>query len=261
MQIQVPKRLIRDGYIRVTPTAWRGANGGDRYTLCIPVDLLDDPSTRILLRDEFDGPGYEARERQLLDTLLSPNSLFLDIGAHWGIYCLHVLSAPLNVRVVAVEPDPTNLRHLRYNLAENGAMGRARVVAAAAAGTTGSLWLRQNTAMGHHVTANPERVDIAALEVETVTIDDLVRRFDAEDGDGGRPICIKIDIEGRERLALEGAVNTLRSGRVAGVLWEARVGGVANPDALEIAAFLQQHGLTTEEINPDYRLSTPSRSL
>jgi FkbM family methyltransferase len=252
--INIPKRLIRDGYIRVAGPAWRRDDGADRFSLCIPVALLDDPSTQILLREEYAGPGYEARERRLTDQLLPSRCLFLDIGAHWGIYSLHALTAPVDARVVAVEPDPTNLRHLRYNLAENDTEGRATVVEAAVAAETGSLWLRRNTAMGHHLTTDRERAGDEALEVAAVTIDDLVERFDST---GRRPIWIKIDIEGRERAALEGARATLGSGRVAGVLWEARAGGLVNPETEAISAYLLGHGLATWVINDDYRLSIP----
>lgn len=255
--IKIPKRLIRDGYIRVAGPAWRGDDGKDRFSLCIPVAMLDDPSTQVLLRDEYAGSGYEARERGLMDQLLPRGCLFLDIGAHWGIYSLHALSAPVEARVVAVEPDPTNLEHLRYNLAENDLEGRATVVAAAVAAEAGSLWLRRNTAMGHHLTKDPERAGDNALEVSAVTIDELVQRFDSA---GGCPIWIKIDIEGRERAALEGAATSLRSGRVAGVLWEARAGGLVNPEAEAISAYLLGHGLVTREINEDYRLSIPANS-
>lgn len=252
--INIPKRLIRDGYIHVAGPAWRRDDGTDRFSLCIPLTLLDDPSTQFLLREEYDGPGYEAPERRLTDQLLPSRCLFLDIGAHWGIYSLHALTAPVDARVVAVEPEPTNLRHLRYNLAENDTEGRATVVAAAVGAETGSLWLRRNTAMGHHLTADRERAGAEALEVAVVTIDDLVERFDPA---GRRPIWIKIDIEGRERAALQGASATLRSGRVAGVLWEARAGGLINPEAEAISAYLLDHGLATWEINDDYRLSVP----
>ena len=85
MQIKIPKRLIRDGYIRVAGPAWRDADGGERFSLFIPTALLDDPSTQVLLREEYSGLGYEARERRLTDQLLTDGGLFLDIGALRGV--------------------------------------------------------------------------------------------------------------------------------------------------------------------------------
>jgi len=250
MYLNVPKRLIRDGYIRLDGSARRAKDISRDYVLCIPLDMLEDPSTQILLRAEFAGQGYETQERRLLDTLLPPECLFLDIGAHWGVYTLHVLSARPSARVVAVEPDSTNLSHLRNNLTENGLDDRVEVVDAAIAATTGRGWLRRNTSMGHHLSTTPGGG--AAREVKTTTIDAIVEKFDPADK---RAVWIKMDIEGREWAAFKGAARSLGRGRIAGVLWEARVGGVANPDAAVITDYLRNLGMTTRAVNDDYRLS------
>lgn len=255
MYLDIPKRLIRDGYIRLDETTGRPGSISRDYVLCIPLDMLEDPSTQFLLRAEYDGPGYETEERRLLDTLLPPECLFLDIGAHWGIYTLHVLSSLPNARVVAVEPDAENLRHLQHNLFENDHGGRAEIVDAAIAETDGHGWLRRNTSMGHHLSATPG--DGAAREVPTTTIDSLVERFDP---DCRRDVWIKLDIEGRELAALRGATRSLGNGRIGGVLWEARVGGIPNPDASTITSLLRDQGMKTRSINDDYRLSVPRTS-
>lgn len=253
-EILVPERLIRDGYVCFSGPAWKTGDGANRFTLCVPVALLNDPSTQFLLRAEYAGAGYEADERRLVDRLLPPDCLFLDIGAHWGIHTLHALSAHVGVQVIAVEPDRENLIHLARNLAENRYEDRVTVVAAAAAERTGTQWLRRNTAMGHHVMSDPDRAGPGALAVRAVTIDALV----AEAGsDRARPIWIKLDIEGRERAALEGAAAVLDSGRVAGILWEARVGGLVNPDSGAIVEFLDAHGFASYVVSDDYRLSVP----
>ena len=253
-EISIPTRLIRDGYLKIVGPAWKTPAGADRFTLFIPVDLLGDPSTQVLLRDEYAGDGYEARERRLTDQLLPTNCLFLDIGAHWGIYSLHALTASADVQVIAVEPDPDNLIHLIYNLASNRLDGRAKVVAAAVADRAGSQWLKRNTAMGHHLFEDRARAGRKAIAVPTVTIDDLVAECDP---DGVRPVWIKLDIEGRERAALAGAVTVLRAGRVAGILWESNAGGMVNPETEDIVAMLREHGFTTHEVNRHYRLSVP----
>jgi FkbM family methyltransferase len=253
-EISIPRRLIRNGYIEIAGPAWKTEEGVERFTLFIPVDLLGDPSTQVLLRDEYAGDGYEARERRLTDRLLPPDCLFLDIGAHWGIYSLHALTASADIQVVAVEPDPNNLIHLKHNLAANRLDGRAKVVAAAVADRAGSQWLKRNTAMGHHLFEDRARAGCDAIAVPTVTIDDLVAESDPN---GVRPVWIKLDIEGRERAALAGAVTVLRAGRVAGILWESNAGGMVNPETEDIIAVLFQHGFTTHEVNQYYRLSVP----
>lgn len=255
MYLDIPRRLIRNGYIYLDETTGRPDSISRDYVLCIPLDMLEDPSTQFLLRAEYDGPGYEPEERRLLDTMLPPECLFLDIGAHWGIYTLHVLSSLSDARVVAVEPDGENLRHLRHNLLENDLGDRADIVDAAIAATDGHGWLRRNTSMGHHLAATPG--DGVAREVPTTTIDSLVERFDPE---AKRDIWVKLDIEGRELAAFQGAAHSLGAGRIAGVLWEARVGGIENPDVVVITNYLRDQGMTTRSINDDYRLSVPRSS-
>ena len=252
MHLDIPRRLIRNGYIRLDKTTHRQDAISRDYVLCIPLDMLEDPSSQFLLRAEFDGPGYEAEERRILDTMLPPACLFLDVGAHWGIYSLHVLSSFPDARVVAVEPDGVNLRHLRHNLLENDLGDRVHVVDMAIAAKAGHGWLRRNTSMGHHLSATPG--DGAAREVQTTTIDSLVERFDPH---AERDIWIKMDIEGRELAAFQGAARSLGAGRIAGVLWEARVGGIQNPDVSEITNYLRDQGMATRSINDDYRLSVP----
>jgi FkbM family methyltransferase len=253
-EISIPTRLIRDGYLEIAGPAWKTPEGVERFTLFIPVDLLGDPSTQVLLRDEYAGDGYEERERRLTDRLLPPDCLFLDVGAHWGIYSLHALTASADIQVVSVEPDPNNLSHLIHNLAANGLDGRAKVVAAAVADRAGFQWLKRNTAMGHHLFEDRSRAGCDAIAVRTVTIDDLVAECDP---DGVRPVWIKLDIEGRERAALAGAVTVLSAGRVAGILWESNAGGMVNPETEDIVAMLFDYGFTTHEVNQYYRLSVP----
>ena len=253
-EIIIPKRLIRDGYLCVSGPAWETAKGAERFTLCLPVALLDDPSTQVLLREEYAGAGYEARERRLVDRFLPPDSLFLDVGAHWGIYTLHALTAHAGVQVIAVEPDRDNLIHLARNLSENKLDGRTTVVAAAVAEQAGTRWLRRNTSMGHHIVSDRDRAGPGAMAVRIVTIDALVA---AADPGRRRPIWIKLDIEGRERSALEGAAETLESGRVAGILWEISVGGLVNPDVDTIVALLAGYNFASYVVNDDYRLSLP----
>ena len=58
--------------------------------------------------------------------------VFLDIGAHWGIYALWAQSSGLFDRVIAVEADPRNAAQLHANLYLNDLAGVIDVYAAAA---------------------------------------------------------------------------------------------------------------------------------
>lgn len=88
--------------------------------------LLVDPSDRVIGRAlRRDGVWELAETRFLLATLL-PGQTFVDVGAHLGYFS--VLAArrvgPTG-SVIAVEPEPRNLRLLRQNLARNGCTNAA----------------------------------------------------------------------------------------------------------------------------------------
>jgi FkbM family methyltransferase len=59
---------------------------------------------------------WEPEEGKVLRSLTKPGCRFLDIGANMGYFSVLVSAAAPGVRVEAVEPDPTNVRVLRFNL-------------------------------------------------------------------------------------------------------------------------------------------------
>lgn len=61
---------------------------------------------------------HEWPQRELLTRLLPPGGVFLDVGAHVGLYTLAL--AGKASRVVAVEPNPAAAAQLRANLTLNG---------------------------------------------------------------------------------------------------------------------------------------------
>ena len=60
--------------------------------------------------------SWEPEEGNLLKSLTKPGCRFLDIGANIGYFSVLVHTAARGVQVDAVEPDPTNVRVLRFNL-------------------------------------------------------------------------------------------------------------------------------------------------
>ena len=69
--------------------AFPDANGKPRFTMALPRAALQDPGIAALVRGETERGGYEYPARQFLDDHLEPDDLFVDIGAHWGIFALH----------------------------------------------------------------------------------------------------------------------------------------------------------------------------
>lgn len=60
--------------------------------------------------------SWEPEEGRVLRSLTKPGCRFLDIGANIGYFSVLISSTAPGVVVDAVEPDPTNVRALRFNL-------------------------------------------------------------------------------------------------------------------------------------------------
>lgn len=132
---------------------------------------------------------------------LRPGDLFVDVGANVGVYS--VLAAELGAVVVAVEADPLAVKQLELNMRLNGyAVEVHRTAVAAEVGEV-------------HFSAGSDTMNSIRAEAGSdtrsmacTTLDELV---------GGRVVAgLKIDVEGVERLVLEGARGLL--GRGVGLL-------------------------------------------
>jgi FkbM family methyltransferase len=139
--------------------------------------------------------SYELGKRALLIRAVPPGGVVYDLGANVGYYTLlsAVLAGPLG-RVFAFEPLPRNLEFLRRHLSLNR-IDNATVIEAAVADRSGTVRFEED--------ASTSKGRIAAqgtLEVRSVALDELVARERMP-----RPDLLKIDIEGGEFLALQGA--------------------------------------------------------
>ena len=104
----------------------------------------------------------------------------------------------LGCRVIAVEPDPVAADQLSVNLRLNGY--QAEIVRAALGASAGEVRFSSGMGSTNHITRQGDRV------VPSFTLDALL--------DGRIAAGVKIDVEGAERLVLEGARSALRDQRV-----------------------------------------------
>jgi FkbM family methyltransferase len=223
----------------------------DRYTMPIPTSLLSDEAALYLIYQELND-GWERRERDLLDEVLGPGSVFIDVGAHWGIHTLHAATA--GAAVIAVEPDPFNRSMLSAWLTRNGLTGRVTVVDAAVGDMDGTAYLQRNTSMGHSLVFTPEDPDATydggPFDKQPMYTPTAIRRLDGIKLPEGAPVVLKVDVEGGELAVLRGAVGLLETGRVTQVIWEINTGYEA------VSGFLSGYGYRTTRINSDNALST-----
>jgi len=164
---------------------------------------------------------WEPELSALIDSLVEPGGVFVDIGAYVGYHTLRVLSRlGTSGAVVAVEPAVDATILLRHNVDMNvseAVADRLTVIPAAAWDTAGVL--AAESAMTGGVTVRPMPAELAGpdgqpLVAATVPAVRLDREFEAVEGLRGMPLSVvKVDIAGRGHRALGGLVRLLRRDR------------------------------------------------
>jgi FkbM family methyltransferase len=201
--------------------AFPTTDGKPRFTMVLPPGTLKDPGVQALVRGETERGGYEYPTRAFIDAHLGAGDLFIDVGAHWGIYALHAATRHRGgVRVLAIEAHPGNIGPLSQGVTANGLGASVEIICAAAGARPGSAPLVFNSTMGHslHGLGLPEGAGrLGQITVPVLPLDLLLaeRPELAE-----RRILLKVDVEGYEPEVMEGARATLDTGRVAAVIWE-----------------------------------------
>ena len=147
---------------------------------------------------------FEAEEQAFFWLYLRPGDQIIDGGAHVGLYALLALMAcERDARILAIEANPATADLLRANLADHGA-DQVEVVQAA-------IWREEGSvpfAPGDPARAAFARVAFdgrGELSVPSTTLDRLTDRL------GERDVAlVKVDVEGAEPEALEGAQRAAR---------------------------------------------------
>lgn len=143
------------------------------------------------------------RYKRLCSLMLEPDSVVLDVGANIGLTALVTAELVPAGRVLAVEGAPRNHAALVRNL-EAHAQGLAEAVHCAVGAREGDpVRFVDNSAFGH-VVAEGTMIASPSTPVPLTTIDALAARHAL-----ARLDLIKLDIEGFEQDALEGARETL----------------------------------------------------
>jgi FkbM family methyltransferase len=188
---------VRDGVdavlVRARIPVLRGHSGG--------VELRGFLRHRSFLADVTTGI-HEPYVVEVLLSQLRPGTVFVDVGAHLGLYTLRAAEriGPEG-RIVAFEADPYTATALAANVKRAG-LGNVRVVAKAVSDHVGStaFWLSSGT-YSSSLYRRPSMASIERVEIDATTIDAEIGP--AED------VVLKIDVEGAELDALGGLEQTV----------------------------------------------------
>src|SRR5215510_4226956 len=142
--------------------------------------------------------SYEWAQRRMFETVIQPDDVVYDVGAHVGFYTL--LAATLTHRgghVVAFEPLPRNLEYLRRHLRLNGTTNVTVV--------EGALW--EDTG-GVRILDGPASAEVRVDPRGTIAVHSLTLAHVVFEGGLAAPTVLKIDVEGAEIRVLRGGLKT-----------------------------------------------------
>jgi FkbM family methyltransferase len=206
------------------------------------------------------GGGFESDEIAWAISILSPGSVFVDIGANIGVFCIQVAQASPQTTGVVVEPVRRTFESLEANIARNGLSARLEATQAAVGSDQGRVLVTSGLNAANHVIPRARATPSAGEElVERVTLDSLVAAKGLT-----RLDLVKLDVEGFELDVLRGANRTIEKLRPTFMMeverrWANRYGY----DPSEIFSFLlsreYEYGLIAGGFRPGS--GDPSRDL
>lgn len=209
------------------------------------VDLEDYGVSRACMVNAF-----EPIETAFVESYLRPGMWLVDVGANIGWYSLLAAQrvGPTG-GVIAIEPRPDSAGRLGMSASANGfsnivvhqvaagaATGRMRVGALIGGRNAGGTWLLTTDKLLKDTSTGHQRFDVDVRRLDDMAI--------------GRCDLMKLDIEGAEYLALQGAVDTIERYRPV-ILSEINgevLREVSQVSVADYVRFLRRHGYRPHEV-------------
>lgn len=155
-------------------------------------------------RKEFDKAFSGNEDWYLFNNLLKPesDSTYIDCGAYDGDTILLFNKAAINgyKKIIALEPDPDIQEKLKNTITNNG-IKNIDMLKIGAFNTCTKLYFEQNGVYSNITTEEKTNLSPKTIEIKVDCIDNIINDEKVD--------IIKMDIEGAEYFALDGAKGTI----------------------------------------------------
>jgi len=200
------------------------------------LDIYDEGLSKQLIK-------YRKREldhKYILDQVLSPGSIVLDIGANIGYYALMELNliGPSGF-LIAVEPSPSNVSLLEKNIKLNHKNNNTRVISGAISSSKGRekffLSHASNLNTFHNYGTVSQHLSGEEIEVETFRVIDVLTKQEISSGLD----LIRMDVEGHEVDVLNGMIKEITEGVLSpSIIFETHISRYTKENDMELTLSL-----------------------
>lgn len=175
--------------------------------------------------------------------ILREQDLFADIGANVGVYSI-LASVNAGAKSIAIEPVPHTFSYLMRNIRINDAADKIVPKQIGIGNERGEIFFTSDMDTVNHVLTEEEKASkVPAVKVAVHTIDETFEDV--------CPTLIKMDVEGFEWPALQGAKNIFKNHDLKAIIIEINGSGlrygISDDD---IHSFLVSNGFNPYEYNP-----------
>jgi FkbM family methyltransferase len=158
---------------------------------------------QVHVRDEADASVFNEifkhREYRIADEVIKDAKYpIVDVGAHAGFFTLHARALNKKVKIIAIEPEPENLKTLSRHIKENKILG-VTVIDAALALNSGPRKLIVSPDSHNHRVALEFEDDPHAINIQTLSFGDFLKQNKIKEVS-----LLKMDIEGGEYEVFDG---------------------------------------------------------
>lgn len=223
--------------------------------------ILHDPvetplGFRLIGNQAMEQGFFEPEETKLVKKILQQVDIFINVGANVGYYCCIALQESMHT--VAFEPIENNLRYLYRNIRANNWEDNIEIFPIALSDKTGIIEIFGGGTGASLVKGWAGTPDYNVTSVPTSTIDKVLgSRFH------GKKSFILVDIEGAEKLMLEGASSYLCA--VPKPIWMVEIstsehqpkGITVNPDLLSTFQIFWDNGYEAWAVSENIRMINP----